>query len=242
MSFREKVRRVFRRSSSGSSSKGKGNGIKIEYYKRGEIPRSKFKGPFDKEHQRKLAAWSFGDAQAERPRTPDLSLSPCASIPDFLRARYEEDAADDLAPDQIRTVPPEVDVTVGMWDTSSRQPFWMLSSLGPIIKYAMCNDQPSDQSPDSPSVHHDEYACGRQGESGSSSSTAVEPESYSESLMTLFADFDRVDSIAQLKETIRYTSPAVRAISPPPLSPKGCYMPFSPEELTRALNAVQICS
>ncbi|KAI2943007.1 hypothetical protein CBS147321_5043 [Aspergillus niger] len=207
MSFREKVRRVFRRSSSGSSSKGKGNGIKIEYYKRGEIPRSKFKGPFDKEHQRKLAAWSFQDAQAERPRTPDLSLSPCASIPDFLRARYEEDAADDLAPNQIQTVPPEVDVTV-----------------------------------DSPSVHHDEYACGRQRESGSSSSTAVEPESYSESLMTLFADFDRVDSIAQLKETIRYTSPAVRAISPPPLSPKGCYMPFSPEELTRALNAVQICS
>ncbi|PYI11685.1 hypothetical protein BO78DRAFT_99022 [Aspergillus sclerotiicarbonarius CBS 121057] len=205
MNFREKVRKVFRRSSSGSSSKSKGNGIKIEYYKRHEIPRSKFKGPFDREHQRKLAAWSFGEAQAERPRTPDLCLSPCASIPDYLRSHYEED--DDLAPDQIPTAAPEVDVTVA-----------------------------------SPSVHHDEYACGRQGDSGSSSSTAVEAESYSESMMTLYADVDRVNSIAQLKETVRYTSPVVRAISPPPLSPKGCYMPFSPEDLTRALNAVQICS
>ena len=70
----------------------------------------------------------------------------------------------------------------------------------------------------------------------------MEPESYSESMMTLYADVDQVDMIAQLKETIRYTSPVVRAISPPPLSPKGCYMPFSPEDLTRALNAVQICS
>lgn len=60
-------------------------------------------------------------------------------------------------------------------------------------------------------------------------------------MMTLFDEAIRQDSIAQFKETIRYTSPVVRAISPPPLSPKGSYMPFAPEDLTRALNAVQIC-
>ena len=60
-------------------------------------------------------------------------------------------------------------------------------------------------------------------------------------MMTLFDEAIRQDSIAHFKETIRYTSPVVRAISPPPLSPKGSYMPFAPEDLTRALNAVQIC-
>ncbi|PWY88333.1 hypothetical protein BO70DRAFT_179324 [Aspergillus heteromorphus CBS 117.55] len=207
MNLREKVRRVFRRSSSGSSSssKSKGNGIKIEYYKRHEIPRSKFKGPFDREHQKRLAAWSFGEAQEERPRSPDLSLSPCATLPDYLRP-HEDD--EDLAPDQIRTAAPEVEVLVGA----------------------------------APTVRHDEYARSRDDDSGSSSSTAVDAASYTDSMMTLYADIPRLGSIAHLKETTRYTSPAVRAISPPPLSPKGCYMPFSPEELTRALHAVQICT
>ncbi|OJJ98098.1 hypothetical protein ASPACDRAFT_45397 [Aspergillus aculeatus ATCC 16872] len=205
MNFREKVRRVFRRSSSSSSSsKSKGNGIKIEYYKRHEIPRSKFKGPFDREHQRSLAAWSFQGTQAERRRSLDLSLSPCTSLPDYLRPQCDEE---DLAPDQIPTTAPEVDVTT--------------ASL---------------------SVDHDEYAPGRQGDSsGSTSSTAVDPESYSESLMTLLPELEQEDPIALLKETIRYTSPVVRAISPPPMSPKGACMPFAPEDLTRALNAVQIC-
>ena len=133
------MRKVFRRSSSGSSSKSKGNGIKIEYYKRHEIPRSKFKGPFDREHQRKLAAWSFGEAQAERPRTPDLCLSPCASIPDYLRSHYEDDEA--LAPDQIPTAAPELDVTVGMWDASPRQPSGSSSSLDYYHNHTMCDDR-----------------------------------------------------------------------------------------------------
>ncbi|PLB50073.1 hypothetical protein P170DRAFT_435287 [Aspergillus steynii IBT 23096] len=112
MSLRQKVRRVFQRT--GSRSKSKDNGIKIEYYKRHEIPRSKFKGPFDREHQKKLAAWSFEDAQAERPRSLDLSLSPCTTLPDHLQPRCNDD--DDVAPDQIVTPAPEVTVTDGMWD------------------------------------------------------------------------------------------------------------------------------
>ncbi|KAE8151783.1 hypothetical protein BDV25DRAFT_152148 [Aspergillus avenaceus] len=200
MSLREKVRRVFRRSSNGS--KPKDNGIKIEYYRRNEIPPSKFKGPFDKDHQRRLAAWSFTEAQAERPRTPDYSLSPCASLPDYLKPQEDED----LAPHEVTAVAPEdlPDATI--------------------------------------TVSDEEHLQERQENSGSTSSTAVDPESYSSSMMTLFDEAIRRDSIAQLKESIRYTSPVVRAMSPPPLSPKGKYMPFAPEDLTRALNAVQICS
>jgi hypothetical protein len=50
------------------------------------------------------------------------------------------------------------------------------------------------------------------------------------------------DPIAQFKESIRYCSPIVRAMSPAPKSPRGKQMPFAPEDLTRALAAVQICA
>lgn len=92
---------------------------------------------------------------------------------------------------------------------------------------------------------------------GSQSSTAVNSnsESYSGSLMTLLPDDHPVhfadpsdDPIALLKESIRYTSPIVRAMSPAaspyPISPRGKSkgLPFSPEDLTRALIAVQVCA
>lgn len=51
----------------------------MEYYRRHEIPPSKFKGPFDKEHQKRLAAWSFERAMADRPRSIGLDLSPCTT-------------------------------------------------------------------------------------------------------------------------------------------------------------------
>lgn len=50
------------------------------------------------------------------------------------------------------------------------------------------------------------------------------------------------DPIAQLKESIRYTSPIVRALSPVAMSPRGKGQTFSPEDLTRALIAVQLCT
>jgi len=82
----------------------------------------------------------------------------------------------------------------------------------------------------------------RQADGGSQSSTMVDPDSYSGSMMTLLPENHRDGSICNIKETIRYTSPVLRTASPPPMSPKGAgtYMPFSPEDLTRALNAVQI--
>lgn len=85
--------------------------------------------------------------------------------------------------------------------------------------------------------------------SGSQSSTVVNSESYSGSMMTLLPEPSIYeipdDPIAQLKESIRYTSPIVRALSPVPsgpMSPRGKHQPFSPEDLTRALVAVQICA
>jgi hypothetical protein len=93
---------------------------------------------------------------------------------------------------------------------------------------------------------------------GSQSSTIVNssPESYSGSMMTLLPEDHPIgpnelpeDPIALLKESIRYTSPIVRAMSPAspyPMSPrgknKGMTLPFSAEDLTRALNAVQVCA
>lgn len=96
MNFREKVKRVFRSKSDGRP--------KVEYYRRHECPPSKFRGPFDREHQKRLAAWSFDAATADRPRSLDLSLSPCATncpAPDVLleesgthgRAHTQEDTS-----------------------------------------------------------------------------------------------------------------------------------------------------
>lgn len=77
MPLRDRVKRVFHRSNSnGNGNNGK---PKVEYYRRHEVPPSKFKGPFDKEHQKRLAAWSFERAMVDRPRTPNLDLSPCAT-------------------------------------------------------------------------------------------------------------------------------------------------------------------
>lgn len=81
----------------------------------------------------------------------------------------------------------------------------------------------------------------RQADGGSQSSTMVNPDSYSGSMMTLLPENHRDGSICNIKETVRYTSPVLRTASPPPMSPKGAaYMPFSPDDLARALNAVQI--
>ncbi|KAL4892754.1 hypothetical protein BDV59DRAFT_179701 [Aspergillus ambiguus] len=201
MSIRQKVRRVFHRQSSNAKAKDTST-IKIEYYKRHEIPRSKFKGPFDPDHQRRLAAWSFQEAQADRARSFDLSLSPCATLPDHLRSRPDVDE-EAVAPDVVSPA---------------------ASSVGePPSESLGFDPNPEDDSPHS------------------SSSTAVDSDSYSSSL-TLLPSFLRDDSIAQIKESIRHPSPAVHTISPPSLSPKGACMPFSPDDLTRALNAVQICS
>ncbi|KAJ5125204.1 hypothetical protein N7448_004529 [Penicillium atrosanguineum] len=202
MTFREKVRRVFHRSSS-SVSNGK---PKVEYYRRHEIPPSKFRGPFDKEHQKRLAAWSFEAAMADRPRSLDLSLSPYATY--------------DLPPSDN--------------DTEDVSPDDDGVAIDPV-----CSDAVSPIDIDS----------SRPTNAGSQSSTVVNSESYSGSMMTLLGEPSiyeaSEDPIAQIKESIRYTSPIVRAItpaSPRAMSPRGKHQTFTPEDLTRALVAVQVCA
>ncbi|KAJ6175415.1 hypothetical protein N7485_002329 [Penicillium canescens] len=199
MNFREKVKRVFRSKSDGKP--------KVEYYRRHECPPSKFRGPFDREHQKRLAAWSFDAATADRPRSLDLSLSPCATncpAPDVL---LEESGTHGQAHTRE--------------DTSASD---------------------SDAPESSP----------RAIDSGSQSSTIINPSSYSGSMMTLLNETsiyeipeDLKDPKAQ-KESIRYTSPLVRAISPALspciMSPRKQKLPFAPEDLTRALIAVQVCA
>jgi hypothetical protein len=73
MTFRERVKRVFR------SSKSDDTKPKIEYYRRHECPPSKFKGPFDRDHQKRLAAWTFAGATVEKTRSFEPSLSPYAT-------------------------------------------------------------------------------------------------------------------------------------------------------------------
>ncbi|KAL4779705.1 hypothetical protein BJX76DRAFT_69586 [Aspergillus varians] len=199
MSFRQKVRKVFQRRKPNPPV----SGIKIVYYKRGEVPPSKFKGPFDKEHQRQLAAWSFEKAQADRPRSPDLSLSPCTTLPDHLQSRELADAA----LDQVRTRIP----------------------AGRHLSHGA-----------SPAAYHDEFIQDRRATS-LSTTTAVDPESFSESTMTLFLDPLDEDPGMKVKEPICTTSPNIRSVPTPHLLTKGTPMPFAAEDLTRALNAVQIC-
>ena len=223
MTFREKVRRVFHRSSS-SVSNGK---PKVEYYRRHEIPPSKFRGPFDKEHQKRLAAWSFEGAMADRPRSLDLSLSPCAT---YDLPPSDSDTGDVSPDDDGVAIDPGMFLSLFLVCPLPNLP----SNSSPV-----CSDAVSPINIDS----------SRPTNAGSQSSTVVNSESYSGSMMTLLGEpsiyeaFE--DPIAQIKESIRYTSPIVRAItpaSPRALSPRGKHQTFSPEDLTRALVAVQVCA
>lgn len=78
MTLRERFRRAFHRSSNSKERNGK---PKVQYYREGECPRSKYRGPVDPEHRRKLYEWNFADAMADRPRSIGFDLSPCTSRP-----------------------------------------------------------------------------------------------------------------------------------------------------------------
>lgn len=95
MTFREKVKRVFR----SSSSKPDSSKPKIEYYRRHDCPPSKFKGPFDRDHQKRLAAWSFEGASVEKRRSFELSLSPCATYDS-----PDSPVSDSVSPDSVDPV------------------------------------------------------------------------------------------------------------------------------------------
>ncbi|KAJ5169922.1 uncharacterized protein N7500_002705 [Penicillium coprophilum] len=204
MTFREKVKRVFR-----SNSKSKNDGKpKIEYYRRHECPPSKFRGPFDRAHQKSLAAWSFEGAMVERTRSFELSVSPSDPCEGYGYSR-SSDTDDSVSPDDAANV------------------------------------DPADPNPEAPAE-----SSPRAADSGSQSSTILNPSSYSGSMMTLINEGsiyeipEDKDQKFVLKESIRYSSPLVRAVSPamsPCVVSARKHLPFSPEDLARALVAIQVC-
>ncbi|KAJ6082787.1 hypothetical protein N7499_007661 [Penicillium canescens] len=180
MNFREKVKRVFRSKSDGKP--------KVEYYRRHE------------------SAWSFDAATADRPRSLDLSLSPCATncpAPDVL---LEESGTHGQAHTRE--------------DTSASD---------------------SDAPESSP----------RAIDSGSQSSTIINPSSYSGSMMTLLNETSIYEIPEDLKDPKAQRNPSAilppssapsRPLSPCIMSPRKQKLPFAPEDLTRALIAVQVCA
>ncbi|KAF3389925.1 hypothetical protein DPV78_011442 [Talaromyces pinophilus] len=92
MTFREKVKKAFRRNSDKDKNNNNNGKPKIEYYRRGECPRSKYRGPVDPEHRRKLYDWNFETATADRERSFELDLSPCTSLPDQPHDDNDSDA------------------------------------------------------------------------------------------------------------------------------------------------------
>lgn len=80
MPIRAKLKKTF-----GSKKNGSGDSTPsgtspplrkdIEYYKPHEIPKSKYRGKVDKEHQERLDAYSFADAFGSAPRRASQALS-----------------------------------------------------------------------------------------------------------------------------------------------------------------------
>lgn len=96
MLFRDKVKKAFGKSNDDPSetrpdlsqvqskvSTKKPKKQKVEYpdnvYKPGEIPESKYKGPYDKQHQQRLHAFSFGAAFQGRRKSDQSLYSPMGS-------------------------------------------------------------------------------------------------------------------------------------------------------------------
>lgn len=219
MTLREKVRRAIRRVSPGFPPKDDGK-PKVEYYKRSEVPRSKYRGPVDPEHQRRLREWTFEGAMVERRRSLDLELSPCASIDEPVAPCDDE---------ELSTTPsPDVDegVVADLPDGTFCPP--------PVI---ICSSSVLTAVVDSPTVYHQENASDRRTKAGSQASTAVNSDSWTSSIVTLPVDqgsiVPRRCSIAQIK-TLPQRAPTQTRSS------LDKHVPFSPDYLAQALSATRI--
>lgn len=100
MPFRAKLKKAFgggRSSSKSSTPSGDGshtpNGhhthrTDVEYYKPGEIPRSKYRGPWNKEHQEKLHSFSFNFGGRQSSLGGSSDWSPTASRAQSRRSSW----------------------------------------------------------------------------------------------------------------------------------------------------------
>ncbi|KAN0083863.1 hypothetical protein V8E54_002951 [Elaphomyces granulatus] len=222
MAFRDRMRRIFRRPASKDNGKPK-----IEYYRRGEVPRSKYRGPVDPEHRRRLNSWSFAGATIDRRRSWDLDLSPRTSIPDCsAMVNHHDDIDIDGDPVVIFSPHPlRTEQEGASWTRS-----WM----------AMDESVKADQTIESITVVHHEVAPSCSVDNTSQSSTVVGTDRVSSSSPTLRGSCDfppsRRDAVIQWKEKMRYSFPLVRRLSAPEKR-----LPMPADDLAFALNTIQIC-
>jgi hypothetical protein len=91
MGVRAKMKKAFGGRKSGENSPSDAGTPKIpgvEYYKPGEVPRSKYRGKWDQEHQDKLHAFSFAAAFRSRRGSGYSSYSPSGSKAQSRRASH----------------------------------------------------------------------------------------------------------------------------------------------------------
>ena len=90
MTFRAKVKKALKRnkSSDHDSSDSPPKRTDIEYYKSGEIPRSKYRGPWNQKHQDQLHAFSFEDAFRDRKNSIPASYSPRGTLAQSRRSSW----------------------------------------------------------------------------------------------------------------------------------------------------------
>ena len=98
MTFRAKVRKALKgnKSSGDDSSGSPPKRTDIEYYKPGEIPRSKYRGPWNQKHQDQLHAFSFGDAFRDRRKSIPASCSPRGTLAQSRRSSWVSRARSSL--------------------------------------------------------------------------------------------------------------------------------------------------
>jgi hypothetical protein len=96
MSFRAKVRRALKGSKGKSDDNNPPQRTDIEYYKPGEIPRSKYRGPWNQKHQDKLHAFSFEDAFRDPQPTIPTAQSPRGTTAQSRRSSWVSRARSSL--------------------------------------------------------------------------------------------------------------------------------------------------
>ena len=91
MGVREKMKKAFGGKKSGDNSPsdiGTPRIPGVEYYKPGEIPKSKYRGKWDQDHQDKLHAFSFAAAFRSRRGSGYSNYSPSGTKAQSRRASY----------------------------------------------------------------------------------------------------------------------------------------------------------
>jgi hypothetical protein len=102
MPFRAKVRKAFGGKKNGDASPSSGSSsppkrTDIEYYKPGEIPRSKYRGPWNQTHQDKLQAFSFDGAGRDRKGSIPSAYSPRGTHAQSRRSSWVSRARSSLS-------------------------------------------------------------------------------------------------------------------------------------------------